>query len=118
MGLRQCDFGTDYVKPTRLLLSLGIHNKLFFEGPPAFTSAGHYTGPIPMSKGKRPLVRQRWETEFRTTGAAAWPPLMFKALAHALHTAWSNGKMTLNVVGDITLPLDQNTTAPETVTEL
>ena len=60
VGLRQSDFGTPYVKPTRLLLR--VHTDLprsFFPGMPEMSEDGSYAGPIPRSKGSFSLRKQK-----------------------------------------------------------
>ena len=58
LGLRQCDFGTDYVKPTRLLIKVDAALPAeFYCGKPAFSTEGVYIGPIPKSKGNISLAR-------------------------------------------------------------
>ena len=48
LALDQSSFGTDYPKPTRLLL-LGAHHlpDFCYEGPPTYDKDGSYTGPLP-----------------------------------------------------------------------
>ena len=77
-GIRQNDFGTDYVKPTRLILRFngpwdwpGL-----FKGPPCFDDKGFYVGPIPPTKGKVTLAKKDKFEPFRTTLTAAWPDLL------------------------------------------
>ena len=52
-GIRQADFGTPYVKPTRLILKAGrgLSLRNFFPGKPIFSSKGLYLGPIPPEEG-------------------------------------------------------------------
>ena len=82
VGLRQSDYGMPYAKPTRLLLKLpGQMPKTFFEGLPKFNDAGEYTGPIPRSVNHTSTLAKTHSAEsFRTTGTAAWPPLLCKEL--------------------------------------
>ena len=83
IGLRQNDFGMPYPKPTRLLLKLyGQLPKTFFLGRPTFDAAGVYTGPIPRSTTHTATLAKNCPSEtFRTTGTAAWPPLLCQQLA-------------------------------------
>ena len=88
-GLRQKDFGTAYVKPTRLVFKAmeGFENPKIFMGPPVFDSLGFYQGPIPKlpwSQGVVSLARRAGEDGFRTTGTAAWPPQLCKFIADHL----------------------------------
>ena len=91
-GILQSDFEAPYLKPTRLLfkgvLAAGVH----YPGPPVFDSLGFYLGPIPQinaaSLGLRTLARQSSDTAFRTTGTAAWPPMLCKFAANSLNASW------------------------------
>ena len=83
-GLRQCDYGTPYVKPTRMILRFpGTAESLpsFFLGPPIFDDMGNYLGPIPRTVGKVGLAKTSKYEPFRTTTTAAWPDLLCKDLA-------------------------------------
>ena len=98
VGLRQCDFGTPYVKPTRLLIK--VNSALppsFFPGIPVFDKNSNYLGPIPATKGKSSLVRHKGEAGFRTTGTAAWPQGLCLTLSGLLQAAWArrNSNITL-----------------------
>ena len=81
MGIRQCDFGTAYVKPTRILYKLGSLEQRGFPGAPSFSADGAYQGPIPRTTAQVSLVRRPGDTGFMTTGTAAWPPDMCQWLA-------------------------------------
>ena len=91
VGLRQHDFGTAYIKPTRLLLKgkLNLDDPKIFVGPPVFSHDGRYLGPIPKSEssGLQTLARGPTEKNFRTTGTAAWPPLLSSWSADFLHVS-------------------------------
>ena len=51
VGFYQQDFGTDYLKPTRLLLKgLDMHDS-FAQGPPEFEDQGRYLGPLQKKTG-------------------------------------------------------------------
>ena len=92
VGLRQCDFGTEYVKPTRLVLKLfGGLSPLFFPGLPELDSEGFYNGPIPKAEGLRSLAKKKGEIGFRTSGTAAWPPQLCDLLASSLSTLPTDG---------------------------
>ena len=101
-GLRQSDFGTEYVKPTRLLLkNFAQQSPLLFSGLPQFSSSGVYEGPIPKTVGKKSLVKRKGETGFRTTGTAAWPPLLCQHLAEQLSTLPSGGSLLTSVESEV-----------------
>ena len=92
VGIRQADFGTSYVKPTRLLLKLDSYDDLgeeFFLGPPLFSEDRTYVGPIPHIKGTTSLVRRETDTGFRTSGTAAWPEKLCYKLAGFLQAAYT-----------------------------
>ncbi|CAE8681799.1 unnamed protein product, partial [Polarella glacialis] len=85
LGLRQSDFGTPYVKPTRFLLRLPVISPApVFFGAPTFDGEGFYTGPIPKFTTSLTLARQAGETGFRTSGTAAWPPDMCQWLSNCI----------------------------------
>ena len=77
----QEDFGTDYLKPTRLLLGgfaqLPQH---FLEGPPIFDDQGFYVGPLVQRSAKRQLVGTLGD-RFATTGSEQWPSNMCRWFA-------------------------------------
>lgn len=74
LGIRQSDYSTPYVKPTRILLKGNPEGSKFFEGEATFDDCGLYLGPIPKTKGLTTLAKKSKHEEFRTTGTAAWPP--------------------------------------------
>ena len=85
VGVRQSDFGTEYIKPTRLVLKVkGPLPALFFEGAPVFNNAGNYIGPIPRAYGKVSLARRKGDKSFRTTGTACWPLPLCKTFVELL----------------------------------
>ena len=96
-GIRQCDFGTPYVKPTRLILRHpGTEESLpsLFPGPPCYDESGYYLGPIPRTVGKIGLAKQSRHEAFRTTTTAAWPKKLCQDLVRLtlLSQAGSNAK--------------------------
>ena len=82
-GIRQSDFGTPYVKPTRLILKFQGEWELehLFRGTPQYDEAGYYLGPIPPTRGQVTLAKRSREEPFRTTHTAAWPMPLCRALA-------------------------------------
>ena len=69
----QQDFGTEYLKPTRLLLAnFQHHHPSFCKGEPAFDDQGFYMGPLPARESNRQLVG-RSGLAFATTGTEQWP---------------------------------------------
>jgi hypothetical protein len=77
----QEDFGTEYLKPTRLLLG-GFKRlpKHFVLGPPYFDDQGFYAGPLERRSAKRQLVG-RSGNRFATTGSEQWPSDMCRWIA-------------------------------------
>eukprot|EP00435_Cladocopium_sp_Y103_P022415 s1608_g5.t1 len=77
----QEDFGTEYLKPTRLLLggfdSIPSH---FAVGPPEFDDQGFYVGPLATRSAKRQLVGSSGNN-FATTGTEQWPSDMCRWIA-------------------------------------
>ena len=89
LGLLQSDFGTPYLKPTRLLGRLPNLESLGFPGLPEFDNNWNYLGPIPRSnKYTQTLAKKPNEAVFRTTGTAAWPPLLCGAIAALIAQAF------------------------------
>lgn len=89
VALAQQDFGTENVKPTRLLLKLPgpLHPKMF-EGPPQFDEQGFYMGPLPKMTGPPLIGRQ--DGQFRTAAAASWPPALCEWVAEQFMTSFRN----------------------------
>lgn len=93
IGIRQSDFKMPYVKPTRLLLKVhGALPSTFFPGLPTFLPNGSYSGPIPKSENHTAtLAKTRADEAFRTTGTAAWPPLLSQTLADLVSVPQAEG---------------------------
>ena len=76
-GIRQSDYGAEYLKPTRIVFLGRQIPSLAFEGPPIFNTQGFYEGPVPKADagalGLKTLAKKAHEQGFRTTGTAAWP---------------------------------------------
>lgn len=84
-ALAQSDFGTPYLKPTRLLGRLPSLEDIVFVGPPEFDDSGMYVGPLPPGRhGATMKVGRDSSGAFRTAVTAAWPPDLCKALAKAI----------------------------------
>ena len=81
-ALAQSDFGTPYLKPTRLLGRLPLLEEIIFVGSPSFDSSGKYLGPLPPGReGTTMKVSRDSSGAFRTAVTAAWPPALCEALA-------------------------------------
>eukprot|EP00435_Cladocopium_sp_Y103_P030315 s433_g7.t1 len=91
-GLRTCvfsqlDFGSESVKPTRLLLKLkGPLPAEMIEDVPHFDDDGYYTGPLPPREGASLIGRQ--DGAFRTAAAAAWPDALCRWAADTIIAAY------------------------------
>ena len=85
----QQDFGTDYLKPTRLLLkNVEVDAEQFKVGEPCFDSQGYYLGPLPKRQATVGLIGQH-DGRFTTTGTEQWPSLFCKWVAHKILTFWT-----------------------------
>jgi len=90
MGLHQSDFGAPYLKPTRITMKgAPSGSKRVYPGPPVFSADNNYLGPIPKVSAKdlglTTLARQANDTNFRTTGTAAWPHELAQWAADSIH---------------------------------
>jgi hypothetical protein len=87
-GIRQCDYGANYVKPTRIVMLGKPAEGKFFEGPPFYDEKGFYLGPIPATDtralGLTTLAKKKGEIGFRTTGTASWPAELCKWVADSI----------------------------------
>lgn len=85
----QADFGTEAVKPTRLLLHLdGEVHPAMVNGAPEMDAEGRYIGPLPKREGK-PLIG-RENGAFRTAAAAAWPEQLCRWAAETIVAAYQS----------------------------
>ena len=83
----QLDFGSDSVKPTRLLMKTpGPLHPEMYTGPPVFDDAGWYVGPLPRKEGV-PLIG-KVNGVFKTSEAAAWPPQLCEWVAEQVLTSF------------------------------
>ena len=77
----QQDFGTEYLKPTRLMLgNLEARHDSFCQGPPHFNDQGFYEGPLQQRESATRLVGTS-STGFATTGTEQWPSEMCRWIA-------------------------------------
>ena len=104
MGIRQSDFGAEYLKPTRIVMLAEPDEGTYFEGPPCYDKEGYYLGPVPKSNpamlGLKALAKKRGEHGFRTTGTAAWPAQLCKWLANSLHKTLLKERQSYEGKGD------------------
>ena len=83
VGFYQQDFGTEYLKPTRLLLKGFDMHDSFAEGPPQFDEQGHYLGPLQKRQAAKQLIGQQ-NAKFNTTGSEQWPSDFCKWIAEQI----------------------------------
>lgn len=76
----QQDFGTEYLKPTRLLCKGFPRHEKFAEGSPTFDEQGYYQGPLQRREAKTCLIGLR-DGAFKTTGTEQWPSDFCKWIA-------------------------------------
>ena len=81
VAFHQLDFGTDYLKPTRLLLAnVDKLHEAFCEGRPLFDDQGFYQGPLKARTAGKQLVGTSGAA-FATTGSEQWPSSFCKWVA-------------------------------------
>ena len=68
----QQDFGTEYLKPTRLLLKGFDFHDSFAVGLPQFDAQGYYLGPLQKRTASKQLIGQQ-HSKFNTSGTEQWP---------------------------------------------
>ena len=86
VAVQQCNFGASSVRPTRFLTTLQNVASLGWTGWPRLAQKTFsYLGPLPLrctcGSRRRPLVGKLQSGEFVTAAAAAYPPLLCRALA-------------------------------------
>lgn len=86
----QSDYGTEYLKPTRLLLK-GLHmdEKCMKPGLPCFDEQGFYQGPLERRQATVRLIGHQGG-KFTTTGTEQWPSSFCKWVATQILTVWSS----------------------------
>ena len=90
VAFHQIDFGTTYLKPTRLmLLNLPMTGdpEGFYHGRPCFDDQGYYEGPLQQRTAVQNL--QRTSAGFGTTGSEQWPSAFCRWVATAIADAWT-----------------------------
>ena len=82
LALHQSSFGTDYPKPTRLLLLGARHLPNFcYVGPPTYDDNGSYIGPLPRLHNQPSIRHRATSGPFKTTGTEQWPIRMCQWIA-------------------------------------
>ena len=83
-ALYQSDFGSQFLKPTRILSNLlGIENILKV-GPPAFDMHGSYVGPLMFQPPQTQSMVGKDNVSFLTKGTEAWPRQLCQAIASCM----------------------------------
>ena len=91
-AFRQCEFGADTPKPTRMLASDHVFACFAPNCLPQFDSDGFYTGPVERCDHNHTvsLIRKPGDTgPFRTAEAAAYPSEMCKKIAQSIWFCFS-----------------------------
>ena len=103
----QEDFGTDYLKPTRLLLG-GFTDfpNWFLLQKPQFDDQGYYSGPLEQRVAKQQLVGVS-TTGFATTGTEQWPSEMCKWIATAILVKFRESSLSVLAGDGAVGPLDR-----------
>ena len=106
----QQDFGTDYLKPTRLLLG-GFTDfpAEFVLQEPSFDDQGYYAGPLKQRTSATQLVGWAGRA-FATTGSEQWPSLMCRWVAVAICTKFTdvaNAQLSVLAGDGVHRPLDR-----------
>eukprot|EP00435_Cladocopium_sp_Y103_P046958 s1612_g13.t1 len=85
----QADFGTAYLKPTRLLLkNVNMHDSMK-EGMPVFEDQGFDQGPLERRSMEVRLIGQQ-NGKFSTAGTEQWPSDFCRWVAVQVLTTWSS----------------------------
>ena len=83
-ALYQCDFGTVYLKPTRLLTNVPLARNLLVVGPPQTDEQGNYLGPLQKRNWQGPeMIGKASSGSFGTQGSEAWPRELCQAIANS-----------------------------------
>ena len=97
LALHQSSFGTDYPKPTRLLLLGARHLPDFcYVGPPTYDNRGSYMGPLPRLHNQLSMRDRATPGPFKTTGTEQWPIRMCQWIAAMLLDTCSATATTAN----------------------
>lgn len=113
--LNQCEFGADYLKPTRLLSDAHGVLAVGHPGWPTFNKEDYYMGPLPRSCGHShpPLIGTQQAGGFKTGPTAAYPPGMNQMLAKLLFEHWYNKPLTPSEGRDSTRTSTRSSTIAE-----
>eukprot|EP00435_Cladocopium_sp_Y103_P040883 s974_g11.t1 len=94
----QQDFGTEYLKPTRLLLkNVSSDLEAFVFGKPCFDDQGFYVGPLQRRSSQRALIGHS-NGKFTTAGTEQWPSQFCRWVASQLLKHWLE-KHSINAFG-------------------
>ena len=90
----QCGFLAKSPKPTRFLTNIKAARDMPFSGPPRFDKSDGYAGPLPRFCGHKDheaLVGMGSSGQWKTTPAAAYPPLLCKKIAEWAFSVFDGG---------------------------
>ena len=90
----QCKFLAKSPKPTRFKTTIQAAKNMPFSGPPKFGENDRYAGPLPQYCGHKDheaLVGMSVSGQWKTTPAAAYPPLLCKQIAEWAFSVFDGG---------------------------
>ena len=90
----QCKYLAKSPKPTRFMTSIPAAKTMPFSGPPRFGKDDRYAGPLPRYCGHKDhdaLVGMSSTGQWKTTPAAAYPPLLCKQIAEWAFSVFDRG---------------------------
>ena len=80
-ALFQYDFGSEYLKPTRILTNISEAKSIVENGKAVFDQQGAYMGPLQKRDFQGPSLVGQDSGHFRTKGSEAWPTGLCTAIA-------------------------------------
>ena len=110
----QQDFGTEYLKPTRLMLRGFTLHEAFAEGTPQFDDQGFYQGPLQKRQATNHLIGQA-NSKFNTTGSEQWPSDFCKWVATQMLT--NSSTPIASGGGDLEQDVKESTDKPYEILE-
>ena len=109
----QQDFGTEYLKPTRLLLKgFPLQHPAFALGLPSFDDQGFYLGPLIQRTSTKPLIGHAGQY-FTTKGTEQWPSSLCRWIAHQILLNFAESAAVASGGGCLDAEPTSTTTAAE-----
>ena len=99
----QCKYLAKSPKPTRFMTTIPAAKTMPFSGPPKFDKDGRYAGPLSRYCGHKDheaLVGMSSSGHWKTTPAAAYPPLLCKQIAEWAFSVFDGGSAKPQMSGD------------------